>query len=498
MPSLQQKIQLGYAAFAAAVAALVLLAYSDLSYLERNIALDVAASRLLDTVLEIRRYEKNWLLYGGAEALREVESYTEQAQELIAEARPRLAELAGASDLTRLDSDLVGYRRLLSEIQTQPEAQKDLDGTQAIRQTGRRLADGAEAIARARHARLKEAIAESRTTLLAVGTLTILLAVVAARWLARRATGPLGLLVDKLRDIAAGRYDQVAPVSEDREILAVSGAVNRMLAELDARRRHLVQAEKLASLGTLVSGVAHELNNPLSNVSSSCQILLEELDTADPAQIREWLGQIDAETERARNIVRTLLEFSREGAFRKRHLALRPLVERTLVLVGRGRARSGAGAKVTLDIPQSLMVDADPQRLQQVLVNLVANALDAGGPQVRIGLSAQVADAAGFQMPKHSVCGRSGAPTPTGAAAGRRLVLIKVSDSGPGIAPGVLPRVFDPFFTTKDVGHGSGLGLYVSQEIIDQHSGCIGVSSLPGDGATFTIALPYDEPQEGP
>jgi signal transduction histidine kinase len=145
-----------------------------------------------------------------------------------------------------------------------------------------------------------------------------------------------------------------------------------------------------------------------------------------------------------------------------------------------------------VDVPEGLTVEADPQRLQQVLVNLIRNALEAGGPEVRVTVSARVRDAAGFQMPDHSVCGRSEAP----AAVGARLVLITVADSGPGIAPEVLPRVFDPFFTTKDVGHGSGLGLYVSQEIIDQHGGCIGVSSVLGAGTTFTIALPRADPSE--
>jgi signal transduction histidine kinase len=110
---------------------------------------------------------------------------------------------------------------------------------------------------------------------------------------------------------------------------------------------------------------------------------------------------------------------------------------------------------------------------------------------VRVTVSARVRDAAGFQMPDHSVCGRSEAP----AAVGARLVLITVADSGPGIAPEVLPRVFDPFFTTKDVGHGSGLGLYVSQEIVHQHGGCIGVSSRPGEGTRFLIALPCTGPR---
>lgn len=485
MPSLQRKIQIGYYAFAAAVASVALLAYSDLSYLERNIAPDVAASRLLDAVLEIRRYEKNWFLYGGAGALAEVETYAGQAQGLIAEARPQLAKLGGADDLDRLDADLAAYRQLLAGHH---EAPQDA-GNQAllVRQAGRRLAEGAEGIARARHARLQTAIAQSRVALLAAGALAILLAVLAAQWLIGRTTRPLGLLVEKLRDIAQGRYDQVAPVSQDREILAVSTAVNRMLAELEARRRHLVQAEKLASLGTLVSGVAHELNNPLSNVSSSCQILAEELATADQAQVRDWLGQIDTETERARKIVRTLLDFSREGVFRKQRLALRPLVEQTLVLVG----RAAKGASLGVAVPAELWVEADPQRLQQVLVNLVRNALDAGGPGARVRLTARVCDAATFQMPEHSVCGRSGTP----AANGEQLVLITVEDTGPGIAPEVLPRVFDPFFTTKDVGHGSGLGLYVSQEIVHQHGGCIGVSSRPGEGTRFLIALPCTDPR---
>ncbi len=446
MPSLQRKIKLGYYAFAGAVAGVALLAYSDLTYLEHNIAPDVAASRLLDAVLEIRRYEKNWFLYGGAGTLAEVESYAGQAQELIAAARPQLLELGGASDLDRLDADLAAYRRLLAEVQgrtsvpggTTPGMEeverrleqpprsregRDVQGTPsgpdgttpgaeeverrsdqppsnrggqedqaqappngpkaiAIRQAGRRLADGAEGIAHARHARLQEAIAKSRATLLAAGALAIVLSILAAQWLAGRTTRPLGLLVEQLRDIAAGRYDQVAPVSEDREILAVSTAANRMLAELEARRRHLVQAEKLASLGTLVSGVAHELNNPLSNVSTSCQILIEELATADQTQM-QGVALSDRHRDRARPQHRADpagLQ-PRRGLSQVR-LALRPLIERTLLLVGPAAKRAANGADLEVNVPEGLTVDADPQRLQQVLVNLIGNALDAGGPGV--------------------------------------------------------------------------------------------------------------------
>jgi signal transduction histidine kinase len=494
MPSIQRKIRLGYYAFAAAIASVALLAYSNLTYLERHLAPDLAASRLLDAVLEIRRYEKNWLLYGGDGALEEVRVFAEQTRDLIADARPRLQALGGAADLDRLAADLGTYLQTLAQQTDTPAAVDDEGLALAVRQAGRRLAEGAEAIAQTQRARLQQAISQSRAALLVTVGLVILLAILVAQWLASRTTRPLGQLVDRLGAIAEGRYDQVSPVSQDREILAVTQAVNRMLAELEARRRHLVQSEKLASLGTLVSGVAHELNNPLSNVSSSCQILMEELERPDRAALRtellEWLEQIDGETERARTIVRTLLDFSRDSAFRKQTLGLRALVEQTLRLVGpRGRA-----SQVHLEVPEDLQVWADPQRLQQVLVNLIRNALDSDpGRAVQVRVQGQRLAAVDFRPPEHSVCGRSEAPE---AHAGT-LVLITVEDDGPGIPESVLPRVFDPFFSTKDVGHGSGLGLFVSQEIVHQHGGCIAVESRPGAGTRFLVALPDEEAAHG-
>lgn len=494
MPSIQRKIRSGYYAFAAALAGVALLAYSDLTYLERHLEPDLAASRLLDAVLEIRRYEKNWLLYGGDGTLAEVRAFGEQTRDLITDARPGLTHLGATSDLDRLDADLATYLRTLAEQTGASALPEDDARALAVRQAGRRLVEGAEAIAQAQHAGLQQAIDRSRTALLGTVGLVVLLAILVAQWLASRTTRPLGLLVDRLGAIAEGRYDQVTPVSQDGEILAVTQAVNHMLMELEARRRHLVQSEKLASLGTLVSGVAHELNNPLSNVSSTCQILMEELErphrAALRAELQEWLEQIDDETERARAIVRTLLDFSREGAFRKQSLGLAPLVEQTLRLVG----RRAAGGQVQVEVPEELQVSADPQRLQQVLVNLIRNALDSDpGRAVRVWVRARRLAAADFRPPGHSVCGRSETPQTHAGT----LVLITVEDDGPGIPESVLPRVFDPFFTTKDVGHGSGLGLYVSQEIVHQHGGCIAVEGIPGSGTRFLVALPDEGPDHG-
>src|SRR5690606_131524 len=124
---------------------------------------------------------------------------------------------------------------------------------------------------------------------------------------------------------------------------------------------------KLASLGTLLSGVAHELNNPLSNISSSCQILMEELHEGDAAFKTELLSQIDDQTNRARNIVRALLDFAREREFSKEPRSLANLLKETLRFL---RGQVPAGVAVVTDIPEDIMVPVDGQRIQQALLNL--------------------------------------------------------------------------------------------------------------------------------
>ena len=228
----------------------------------------------------------------------------------------------------------------------------------------------------------------------------------------------------------------------------------------------------------MLSGVAHELNNPLSNISTSCQILQEEIGEADPVTQKMFLGQIDQQTERARKIVRSLLDFAREREFRKETVYLKPLVEQT---VGFVRGERPAKALVRLDIPEELALQADGQRLQQVFVNLIKNAMDVLGEDGHILISAarRRQSAANLDPAWGPGCKDQG-----------EAVEIAVEDNAGGIPPDILPRIFDPFFTTKDVGQGMGLGLFVVYEIVDEHGGCISVRSTPGQGSAFIIRLP--------
>lgn len=269
-----------------------------------------------------------------------------------------------------------------------------------------------------------------------------------------------------MKTIAEGNFERVEVKSNDVEIVSLTNAFNKMLKELELRqRRQLVQSEKLASIGTLISGIAHELNNPLSNISTSSEILKEEIEEADISYQKELISQIEEQTDRARNIVRSLLEFSRDSEFKKESLSLKGLFEETIRFV-----KGQIPTPVTMDfhIPDDIVILVDKQRIQQAFLNLIKNAIESIPDKGDISIKAQK------------------------SVEGDR-VNIEISDTGLGISPDILKKIFDPFFTTKDVGKGTGLGLFIVYEIIKEHDGSIAVSSEQGKGTTFLIRLPLQE-----
>jgi signal transduction histidine kinase len=302
---------------------------------------------------------------------------------------------------------------------------------------------------------------------------------------------PLRQLEEQLAPLARGRFRSFSMVSKDREIVSFTQALNRMLEELDLHRRQVLQSEKLASLGTLASGVAHELNNPLGNISGAAQIALEEIaalpsSLPEPArdELRAWLTQIDEETERARQIVRILLDYSRRPSQESPPTPLRELLEKCLLLL---RPRLPADDTVSFDIPADLLLCIDPQRMQQVFINLIQNALAAGGESVHIRIEATAAKPRDWPPTDMATAPSQMLGTQSAAA---RAVLIRVCDDGPGIPAERIGQVFDPFFTTRAPGEGTGLGLYIVGEIVQENGGAIAVTSPPGGGACFTLWLP--------
>ena len=306
--------------------------------------------------------------------------------------------------------------------------------------------------------------------LVAVGTTLLSLALLF--FTTRHILWPIGWLVTMAHRVIGGDLTarvSIAPPGEMGDLCRSIDAMADAVAEREEKlkmitSRQIAQGEKLAAVGRLAAGVAHEINNPLTSVLTFSH-LLRERPNFQPED-REDLDLVIHETERVRDIVQGLLDFSRENPVQRRALDLDDVIRTTMKLV---RGHKGfRGIQVVEEHDDHLPpVLGDKNQLQQVLLNLTLNACEAmpEGGTLRIA---------------------------TSAADGQ--VRMAVTDTGCGIAPEDIEKIFDPFFTTKPVGKGTGLGLSVSYGIVQEHGGRLEVASEPGKGSTFTLILPACDP----
>ena len=489
--SLQDKITSAYLALVIATVTLGIIAFSDLLFLGRQVTEGEAVSDLKDAVLEMRREEKNLFLYADNEALSSADDYAELSLEWLRSYKSVLISIMRHSDISMMAANLNDYR--LKLVIWQNASVDDRQPLQdEIRTLGHRIYLSVESLSKQERKMLETAVEKSRWFLLVSLFMIGLSIYVVGRHLKRVAVTPLKQLESRLLPIAEGRFNRLEPPSRDREFMTFTNAFNRMLRELEIRQKRMLQSDKLASLGILASGVAHELNNPLSNISSSCQLLMEELTEADPVQLNTWLQQIDSETERGRSIVRTLLDFGRQRVFQKHRTKLVDIINETQTIVN--ATLQQYAVKLTVNVPDELMVAVDKQRIQQLFINLIQNALHAAGQGVEVRISAMLCERGVSMIPDGAeVAGNLKCITDYDG----RFIEILVGDNGPGIPMESLSRVFDPFFTTSEPGHGAGLGLYIVQEIVREHDGCLGIASRPGKGTQVIVLLPGGESNDG-
>ncbi len=334
-PSIRQKIIFGYYAIVAIIIGISLFTFMELSFMDRKIISGEAIAEFFNTTLEMRRFEKNYFLYKQESDYQENLNFVNEAQQSLERNLKEFNTLAHPMQTVTLLEKIGQYRELMKQyagLETGKSINKEIiEGK--IRKTGKDIVTTAEDIARTERRKLQSQLYSSQSILIVSIISLSLLGIVIGQILSKIVVKPLKLLEESMEIIAEGRFETIHIDSKDREIVSLTNAFNKMLKELELRQRHLIQTEKLASLGTLLSGTAHELNNPLSNISSSCQILTEELETDDIAYKKELLSQIDEQTDRARNIVRSLLEFSRNRDFKMEALPLKALIEETILFV---------------------------------------------------------------------------------------------------------------------------------------------------------------------
>lgn len=285
----------------------------------------------------------------------------------------------------------------------------------------------------------------------------------------RLITRPLRDITEAALAVSQGDTQVRVVAAEARDEVAILGAafntmVERLEHDIEALRRMsdaMLRSERLATAGALAAGVAHEVNNPLAAMSSLIQIVQSRLE--DPKQ-RETLDQALAQMERISKSLGELMDLARPREETRGPCDLKAVIARTLGLL---RYDKGfRGIEIVREVPEDLpVIEADGDRIQQVLMNLLLNARDAlrGQRDARITIAA--------------------------ADPGERLS-ITVTDNGPGIPAEVRARIFEPFYTTKAHGSGTGLGLAVCRDIIREHDGLITIDSAPGRGAAITLSLP--------
>jgi signal transduction histidine kinase len=323
-----------------------------------------------------------------------------------------------------------------------------------------RAAHLADTLARGFEQRMSHAhISTTRVTHWGVGLavfgilLIITVAIIATRQIRRAVIEPLGHLANAAVEVGKGRFEINVGQLGDGEFRELAQVFERMATELHQREEKLVQSERMAAIGQLAAGIAHEINNPIGIIRGYLRTMLPE---AHDDSLREELRILDEEAAACQRIAEDLLAYARTPELTKENVQMDLLIEDA---ANRFASTSKANANVRVDA-ETATVSADPVRLRQVINNLARNAIEAGSPDVQI----------------------------VGRRIGTTEYLMRVLDRGPGIRDEARSRIFEPFFSTRR--GGSGLGLAVCSGIIRAHGGSIHAKDREGGGTEITVTLP--------
>ena len=438
---------------------------------------------ITNTVLEIRRHEKNYLLFKDSGSLKELNDYLAVFKSNIDKIKEEIIREIGTSNYDMMKNATTEYERLVNAL---PSGEKK-DFIDKMRSSARQIQSFTEDLSKKTRMDIGKALAMSMNLLVAAFITMIAAGIIINAKLSSSIATPIRNLERVTKKISKGdfsekveikRHDAIASLGihfpHNDEIISLEISFNQMeerlknalssleltIEKLQEKQAQLVEAEKLASVGRLAAGVAHEINNPLTSVLTFSNLMLEQCPKDDPRYGR--LKMMVRETERARNIIRQLLNFGREIIIKPVPMNINnPVYEIVNSLMGQ---EAFNGIEITMNLSDNLPeISADPAQILQVVLNIMLNAIHAITPPGKIEITTRVED---------------------------KFVEMVFSDSGAGISEENLNKVFDPFFTTKEMTKGTGLGLAVSYGIIKKHGGDIEVTSTVGKGTTFIVRLP--------
>jgi len=428
------------------------------------------ANSLGEIVLEIRQLEESFLLKEKVDfqELRNSVDLAKSKLEILKNERQRVKSKVIIQDMIQ-DLEVYGVemdilKNTLENGSSSPEIFDD------VKTRGEHLSRYMNSLVNAEQHYVERVIRSFAWLLMTIIFVTMIMGIITSGWLWKKIFLPLKAITDATHDIAQNTFAPLEIGKEKDEIHYVFKAINTMSVELEKQRESLVDAQKLSALGTLAAGTAHQLNNPLNNISTSCQIAIEEMEEInDPQFIKGLLADIEQEVQRASDTVKGLLDFSRSHQFSLKPTDLQEVTNKVLRLIA---GEIPAGITVEQDVPRQLALFLDSQKMTEALLNLTTNSIQAIE-----------------KRPGNVLISARGLPQ-------EDKVVIRIKDDGQGIPQDKLRSIFDPFYTTKNARKGSGLGLSVAYGIVKKHNGSISVESEMGCGAVFTITLPWPKEQQ--
>ena len=547
---IRDKLLLGFSFYILFAVACGFFAYKNLSKITTRLKLVEVADDITNTILEVRRYEKNYLLFRDKASLEEFKKYISTFKNHIDNIKTEIIREIGTENYTMMKKTLDEYEGLFNKINAnfisqnelsevvrraginierefsgknletflvlrryeknlmldKDESSKELflktsrmfnadirieryvmlvnrlcdlyqeekNSMEIMRLRARELQSFTENLSKRERTDIGRILQTSMRMLLVALLGVIALGMIINIKLATSIAGPIRKLEKITKKISMGDFSEAIRVTGRDEIASLEISFNHMeemlreamasleltIERLQEKQAELVEAEKLASIGKLAAGIAHEINNPLTSVLTFSSLLLEQCPEDDPRH--EKLKMVVNETTRARNIVRQVLNFAKEAPLRKEKTDInRPVKEIADSLTAQGSFRD---IELSLNLSENLPeIYIDPVQIGQVITNILVNAAHAISPPGKINIVTQAAG---------------------------NFVEIIFTDTGSGIPDENIKKVFDPFFTTKDKTKGTGLGLAVSYGIIKKHGGDIEVRSVAGKGSTFIVRLP--------
>ncbi len=465
--TIRGKIAVLFAVILSFIGIITVFYYNNIFALEDKLAIIQSFDDFRDNILELRRYEKNLIYFKDITDINQSTYYLFKTEDSFNELTEDIVRVTGLENFRQFKAALYAYKSILGDNMARVKSGMDTVDVEGIRSKGKQLVDFTNNLIAAKRQRIESALKRTLSIPLAFLGSFVVFVVLIFKLVANGILKPLALLQQATEEAAKGTFTPIEYSSEkETEVDRLIGAFNEMAKRLEAKQEQLLQSRKMASIGTLTSGIAHELNNPINNISLSAESLLEMGPELPYPEAKEIIDDIIFQADRAGQVVKDLLEFSRTERPFLLHLSIKETLERTIKLIK--NQIMVTGIQIEKNIPEDMPpIKGRRQDLQQAFINILLNAIQAM-----------------HDISKENTISIRAGLGPEG------YIRVDVTDTGCGIKPGDIDHIFDPFFTTKEVGRGTGLGLSLVYSIIRTHGGYVEVKSKTNQGTTFSIFLP--------